>query len=409
VSLRTSLILLNSVAFVVIAGFIVWRVFSLRRNPEPTPQNQKPFLADEDLEGRRLERVLGWSLLFVLVVAISLPVYFLVEPERQVRAEDAFLERSIERGAVLFANNQSPVYDATRSLLCANCHGAKGEGGTAPFVLQPESDKCLEEQNQGNPDVPECLPKQVSWAAPALNTADLRFDTEQLTQIITYGRPGTPMPAWGVASGKGVLNEQSINDLVNFIKSIQISPKEAVAISTEAVPEYRQGAKDVVANAEKALTDAEAALAEARADPKTTPAELAAAEEEVATTTAQLEKANAYAAEVAGLSDGAVLFRLNCARCHTKGWSYYDPTSLDVPEPAPQGSGAYGPNLRDGSTLLQFPGEAGKQEQFDWVALGVPANNQYGQRGISSGRMPHFGKMLTEKQITQIVEYERSL
>ena len=62
---------------------------------------------------------------------------------------------------------------------------------------------------------------------------------------------------------------------------------------------------------------------------------------------------------------------------------------------------------RDGSTLLQFPGEAGKQEQFDWVALGVPANEQYGVRGISSGRMPHFSKQLSEEQITLIVEYER--
>jgi mono/diheme cytochrome c family protein len=408
-SLRTSLIVLNAVAFAVIAGIILWRVFSVRRNPEQTPQNKAEFLPDEELEGRRLERVLGWSLVFAIIVAISLPLYFLVEPERQVSAEDAFLERSIERGAVLFASSQSPGYDATTSLLCANCHGVDGEGGSAPFVLQPEADKCLEEQNQGNPDVPECLPKQVSWAAPALNTANLRFDDEQLTQIITYGRPGTPMPAWGVVSGKGVLNEQSVNDLVNYIKSIQISPKEAVAISTEAVPEYRQGARDVASNAEQTLADAQAALTEAQGDPNTTAAELATAEEDVATAQAELERANAYEAEVATLSDGAILFRVNCARCHTKGWSYYDPTRLDVPEPAPQGSGAYGPNLRDGSELLQFPGETGEQNQFDWVALGVPANEQYGVRGISSGRMPHFGRQLTEEQIQQIVAYERSL
>jgi mono/diheme cytochrome c family protein len=86
-----------------------------------------------------------------------------------------------------------------------------------------------------------------------------------------------------------------------------------------------------------------------------------------------------------------------------------EPARPDLPPLPPQGSGAYGPNLRDGSTLLQFPGEAGEQQQFDWVALGVPANNLYGQRGISSGRMPHFSRVLTEEQITAIVEYERSL
>jgi len=409
VSLRTSLIVLNAVAFVVIAGIIVWRVFRYRRGTEPTPANQAEFLPDEDLESRRLERVLGWSLIFVMIVAVSLPIYFLAEPTRQVDAEEGFDERSIEQGAILFANNQSPSYDATRSLLCANCHGVQGEGGSAPFTLQPESDKCLEEQNQGREDVPECLPKQVSWQAPALNTAGLRFDRGQLTNIITYGRPGTPMPAWGVKSGKGVLNEQSVNDLVNYLESIQISSKEATAISTEAIGEYRQGAAQLVDQQEKALAEAQDALATAQADPATTTKELAAAELEVTTAEQQLAAAEDYRDEVEGLSDGAILFRLNCARCHTKGWSYYDPTNLDLPPLPPQGSGAYGPSLTDGATLLQFPGEAGKQQQFDWVALGVPENNQYGIRGISSGRMPHFSKQLSEDQITAIVEYERSL
>jgi len=416
VSLRTSLVVLNAVAFAVIAGVILWRVFSLRRNPEPTPLNQAEFLPDDQLEGPRLERVLGWSLVFVMIFAVSLPLYFLVEPERQVQADDAFLERSIERGAVLFANQQSPDYDSTVSLLCANCHGVDGVGGSAPFVLQPEADKCLEEQNQGNEDVPECLPKQVTWQAPALDTALLRFDRAQLSQIITNGRDGTPMPAWGIASGKGVLNEQSINDLVNYIESLQITSEEATKNSTEAIPEYRQGAEEVVADAQKALATAQDALAKAQTDASTTAAprlgesaQLDQLQAEVDTAQAQLAAAEAYAAEVDTLSDGAILFRLNCARCHTKGWSYYDPTDLDVPPPAPQGSGAYGPSLRNGATLLQFPGEAGVQEQFGWVANGVPENDAYGARGISSGRMPHFGRMLTDEQIQQIVDYERSL
>jgi len=409
VSLRTSLIVLNAVAFVVIAGIIVWRVFSVRRNTEPTPANQAEFLPDEDLEGRRLERVLGWSLIFVMIVAVSLPIYFLAEPNRQVDAKEGFDERSIERGAILFANSQSPEYDAVRSLLCANCHGVEGEGGTAPFTLQPEADKCLKEQNQGKADIPECLPKQVSWQAPALNTAGLRFNQGQLTNIITYGRPGTPMPAWGIKSGKGVLNEQSVNDLVNYLESIQIESDRAKEFSTEAVGEYRRGGDDLVEQQEKAVADAQAELADVQAKPDSTADQLETAQLAVTTAERQLTKAEEYRREVTALSDGAILFRLNCARCHTKGWSYYNPTSLDLPPLPPQGSGAYGPNLTEGATLLQFPGEAGVDQQFDWVALGVPANNQYGVRGISSGRMPHFSQQLTDDQITAIVEYERSL
>jgi mono/diheme cytochrome c family protein len=106
-----------------------------------------------------------------------------------------------------------------------------------------------------------------------------------------------------------------------------------------------------------------------------------------------------------------VLFRLNCARCHTKGWSFFqnDPTNVDLPPLPPQGSGAYGPNLTGGAVLLQFPGQAGRVQQIAWVTDGVDKNGSYGIRGISSGRMPHFGKVLSKEQIEQIVDYERSL
>jgi len=409
VSFRTTLIVLNVLALAVIAGVILWRVFSLKREKEPTPANLTKFLEDEDLEGRRLERVLGWSLLFVLVIAISLPVYFLVEPGRQVVAKDAFLARSVARGAVLFANNQSLTYDSTKSLLCANCHGTKAEGGAAPFVIQPESDLCVAAQNKGNPNVPECLPRQVSWQAPALNTVLLRFSRDQVKHILNYGRPGTPMPAWGIVSGKGVLNAQSIDDLVNYLASLQIPSARAKSISTQAVGEYRTGGKQLVTQQQVALAKAQGDLAKAQADPTATPVGLAQAQAGVATAQAQLDAALAYSTEVQGLSDGAILFRLNCARCHTKAWSYYDPTNLKVPPPPPQGSGAYGPSLRNGSTLLQFPGKAGEQGQFDWVAVGIPENQQYGVRGISSGRMPHFANQLNEAEITAIVRYERSL
>jgi mono/diheme cytochrome c family protein len=409
VSFRTTLIVLNVLALAVIAGVILWRVFSLKREQEPTPANLTKFLDDDDLEGRRLERVLGWSLLFVLVVAISLPVYFLVEPNRQVQADDAFLERSIERGAILYANSSSPAYDSTKSLLCANCHGTKLEGGAAPFVLQPEADLCLKAQNQGNREVPECLPQQVSWEAPALDTALLRYDKDQVRQILNYGRPGSPMPAWGVVSGQGVLNEQSIDDLVNYLASLQISPEEAKAISTEAVGEYRTGGKQLVEDQSKALETAEADLAEVQSDRTATARAKAQAAAAVAEAQAQFDAAAAYDAEVQELSDGAILFRLNCARCHTKGWSYYDPTNLEVAPPSPQGSGAYGPNLTGGSTKIQFPGKAGVDEQFNWVAIGVPANQRYGARGISSGRMPHYVNQLSEAEIKAIVAYERSL
>ena len=79
------------------------------------------------------------------------------------------------------------------------------------------------------------------------------------------------------------------------------------------------------------------------------------------------------------------------------------------PDARPARERRLGPSLRDGATVSQFPGEPGKQKQFDWVAIGVDDNKGYGVRGISSGRMPHFGQILTKKQIDAIIEFERNL
>src|SRR3954452_22625217 len=219
-SFRTILIVVNLLAIAGLIGFIIYRVVSLRRNPEAkTPENLTPFYDDDVLEGAHLERVLGVSLIALVIVVLGLLAYFIWEPFRAADAKSAFKERSVERGAVLFANNQSKAYDSTKSLLCANCHGVDGGGGAAAFVVKSEDPRCDPNQTvDANlaAKQPYCLPKQVSWAAPSLQLAGLRYNRAQLTQIITYGRPGTPMPAWGVASGKGALQQQSIQDLVNY-------------------------------------------------------------------------------------------------------------------------------------------------------------------------------------------------
>lgn len=404
-SVRQALIILNALAVVAIVVVLGVRVFSLRRNPEPSePQNKTPFLRDEDLEGRRLERVLGWSLLFTVVLALALPVYFLVEPDRQVDAERDFDERSVERGATLFANAESPAFDPTTSLLCADCHGVDGSGGSAPFTLQPEDESC-EPDAEVTEDTPEvCRPVRVTWQAPALDVAGLRYDRAALTQIITFGRPGTPMPAWGVASGEGVLNTQSIDDLVNYVESLQISPERAQREATEQLEGTRGQAQEDVENAQTAVTEAQTALAAAPPD------ERESAEGTLAEAEAAVAAAVAYRDQVVAASDGELLFQFQCARCHTKGWSYYDPLDPSAaPLPGPQGGGAFGPNLTEGSEQRQFPGATGVDQQVQFVAEGVAANRPYGVRGISSGRMPHFNQTLTESQIELIVEYERNL
>ena len=83
-TVRHVLIGLNLVAVVAIVGYLIWAVLSPKREAQETlPANLTEFYPDEELEGRRLERVQGWALLFAAVVAVALPLYWLHEPSRQ--------------------------------------------------------------------------------------------------------------------------------------------------------------------------------------------------------------------------------------------------------------------------------------------------------------------------------------
>ena len=99
--------------------------------------------------------------------------------------------------------------------------------------------------------------------------------------------------------------------------------------------------------------------------------------------------------------DGESLFSGNCARCHTRGWS------IDRPDVA--GGGSYGPNLRGGSTVRQFPTI---EKMIEFINESAQYGEAYGETGIghdAGGGMPHFSEVLAEEDIRAIVEYERSL
>jgi mono/diheme cytochrome c family protein len=403
VAVREALIILNILAIAVILGIVAYRVLSVRRNPDRAePQNLTPFAEDATLETTRLERVLRWALICSAVLAVGLPLYWVLEPNRQEAEEKGFEHRAEERGATLFANDQMEAYESAKSLACANCHGVKGEGGTALFTLPAT------QTGTGRP-------VQVAWRAPALNTVLSRFTPDQVTQIINYGRPGTPMAAWGVEGG-GPKGEQAVSDLVAYLESIQLGDDGAQQQVLDNIKAMEDEAATAVEDSQKALDEARADLASA-----TTPAARVTATNSVAAAEQALANSQAWSAQLAGAGQGEKLFDVNCARCHTKGWSYLDPSDASVPLPAPAGSGAFGPALDGGSTLEQFPGETGVEQQIAWITnpvteqpdgsqiLAIGPNKGYGVRGISSGRMAHFGSLLTAEQIKAIVDYERTL
>jgi mono/diheme cytochrome c family protein/cytochrome c553 len=417
VTFRQILIFINLVAILVAIVIVAYRVLSVRKNPPiEEPQNLTPFLDDNELEGTHLDRVLGWALFFTVIVALSLPLYFIFEPSRQSAAKNAFDTRAVERGAILYANSEMPQYNSAKSLLCANCHGTDLKGGSAPFVVKSEDPAC-DVKAKPSADRPECLPEPVTWRAPALDTVMLRYQQsdprslatsdpreDQVRHIITYGRPGTPMPAWGVESNKGVLNEQGISDLIAFLYNKQISEDDAKQRSARDLAAYKQAASD---NVESNQTTLEAAQADLAANPDDPDLQNGA---EVAQR--NLDYSIAWNDSIDTSIDGALMFQLQCARCHTKNWSWFDPSEAPLypwMEPGPQGGGAFGPNLTGGSEVRQFPGAAGPENQHTFVSTGFLRDDQYGVRGISTGRMPYFSNIITEQQIKDIIEYERSL
>jgi mono/diheme cytochrome c family protein len=390
-SVRNVLVVLNLAALLALA---VFAIVSVRRNRErPTPQNLAVFHDDDTLEGPHLERVLGWSLFFAAIVAVALPIYWLREPNRQHESVHYFSQGSVERGATLFANNQMPAYDQAKSLQCANCHGTDLGGGstTVAHTFRDKSGAI------------------VPWTAPPLNTVMLRFSPAEVNSIITYGRPGTPMQAWGVPGG-GPKNVQSINDLVAYIKSKQLTLAQAKKQSDAALKLWADEPSTQLTAAQEALTKDQKALIALQKNPKSRAADIKVAETTVADDQTALSWAEDWSARRAHVSQGQLLFEVNCARCHTMGWSVFDPSTGMKPENVidQPGGGAFGPDLSQ--ELARFSDNTngtGIAQQIAFVSSGSDFEAPYGNNGVGTGRMPGFSGMLTKEQITEIVTYER--
>ena len=299
---------------------------------------------DEELEGRRLEKVQAFGVLMLLIMALVLPVYWMLEGGRRSGAETAFSEAAENRGEALAAEQA-----------CTDCHGADlGGARFAPVVLDighQFSDKKSYVIN-------------TTWEAPSLDDVFTRFDTDagtldevsEVRQILVYGRG--VMPAWGLDGG-GPLNDQEIDDLVAWLWRERLSDEEA-----------------------------------------------------------QERAAARLAAELrlpanAGRSEGAVLFDLHCARCHTPRWPGRGPVQLPNNGgtievlPGPAGAGRYGPPLNSVSLERLFPDI---EDHISFISDGAADNVPFGEFArLGNYGMPGFGRVLSEDEIQAIAEYERSL
>jgi mono/diheme cytochrome c family protein len=110
--------------------------------------------------------------------------------------------------------------------------------------------------------------------------------------------------------------------------------------------------------------------------------------------------AEAFDGNVAQAQRAAALYNAYCARCHTAGYS------AGIPFTQEAGSGALGPSLLGGRSIVQFPDSA---DHLDFIVNGSQNGIGYGVNGIGRGWMPGFGAVLNLEDLMLIVEFERAL
>ena len=206
-------------AIFVVALFLGGAAYLTQRRPRrkgtpDIPPAMKPGPADAQLEKPRLERMQAWGIVTVVVMAIWIPAVWLNEPKQNETDQRNFNAASVAAGAasVQLNSEANPT-----GIGCVRCHGPNLGGGYNVF-------------NNTVVPVPNL---QTVCGGPKYGHAQIHSLTD-VVNTIAEGRPGTDMPSWSVQFA-GSLDDQQINDIVNYILSIQKVPfKDNVCINPQA-------------------------------------------------------------------------------------------------------------------------------------------------------------------------------
>lgn len=193
---------LAAFAAIAVVLIVVVAMTARRMRGRDVPPDIPPAMAagpsDADLEKPLLEKLQAWAMIFFVFFAIWIPIYWLREPNQNVTDELLQSREAVERGRMTTEEFEEGVNEL--GFGCVRCHGPALEGGTNFF--------------QGR-FVP----------VPQLRDVCGRLTFDQVMQVIREGRPGTDMPSWSVRFA-GPLDDQQINDIVEYILSIQTVPDE---------------------------------------------------------------------------------------------------------------------------------------------------------------------------------------
>jgi mono/diheme cytochrome c family protein len=212
---------------ILVPAIVLWAIFIARtgRPGKPRlvlgiPRAMRPGQPDEVLEGPRLERIQWGGVIAAVVLAVFLPLYWLPEQTRQEAFAEHQSETAVENGQIIFSEPPELEEDAdparfkalekgiALSQNCQLCHGpAEAED---PTQLAGGGAAAWQEPLTG---------QNVSYNAPPLQNVFTRWDEEIVEFTIKRGRPGTPMPAWGVEYG-GPMTDQMVEDVMAWLKTL---------------------------------------------------------------------------------------------------------------------------------------------------------------------------------------------
>ena len=325
-----------TVATIVLLGFVAaWirNIIVSRRELgseiELAP-NRKEYLSDEDLEGPKLDKSLSFALVLLTLLALILPFYWIAEPGRQEGAVAAYNRSFESRGSDTYIEGAQ----------CVNCHAGGGVGGTAPFVLQDADGQFI---------------ANAAWQAPALDNVLLRYSEDEVRYILNYGRPGSPMAAWGTAGG-GPLTTQQVDNVIVYLRTLQQQSLDPIVIASAGDPNDAQDAES---------QEALAAAGAIRED--------IVAEVERSIADGEFETVGEAVFNM-GLNSGFAAGAYSCGRCHTRGWSLGTDVFPDIVDEGVAGCGGGNPsgigyNLCNGSTKARFPDDSWVLPDGSWYEL----------------------------------------
>lgn len=187
--------------FLAVAGGVLFLRGRQREAAPDIPRAMRPGPSDPDLETPLLHKLQGWGVLLVAFFVIWVPATWLFEPSTNLDQERDLLTDSITRGEHAV---QEFTEENQGGIGCVRCHGPELRGSV---IADPTT------------GIPRPVPDLTTVCGGPYTGHPLIYGLRDVYTVIEQGR-GLIMPSWSVRYA-GPLTDQQINDIVNFIVSVQ--------------------------------------------------------------------------------------------------------------------------------------------------------------------------------------------